>query len=232
MELGSVPRPPRKPSVLHEYPVGQAEHDEGRDAAQDEPPAAGEEQHPDRSQADDDEEVHAPTVGGVEGGERAEPRGEESRLGGLRHRLDHGAEGPVRSLPGAATGPRLEQCHPDEEHAPAREDDPPQTRSREGALGQRDEDAGGAVEEHGAGRTEEPCQPGSEDPPEGLAEHPDDEAPAGARRAPEAGPPAPRGHQQPDAQPELDPDGGGRRLDGVVGPDGHAAVHQMLDPRR
>ena len=38
-------------------------------------------------------------------------------------------------------------------------------------------------------------------------------------------------NQQPDAQPDLDPHGGRRRLDRVIGPDGGPTVDEVLDPR-
>ena len=40
MELGSVPRPPKKPEVLDEDPVGQGQDDESDEAAEHEPACA------------------------------------------------------------------------------------------------------------------------------------------------------------------------------------------------
>ena len=53
--------------------------------------------------------------------------------------------------------------------------------------------------------------------------------PALARPA-EPRPPAPGGDDEPEAEPHLDPDGGRGGLDRMVGPDGDAAVHEVLDP--
>ncbi len=58
------------------------------------------------------------------------------------------------------------------------------------------------------------------------------EAPADARRSGQARPPSPGCGQQPEPEPELDPDDGRRGLDGMVGPDGRAAVHEVAHPRR
>ena len=69
----------------------------------------------------------------------------------------------------------------------------PRRGGGEGTLGQRDQHAGDAVEQHGPGRPEEPGRPGGEDAAEGLAEDPHDESPAGAGQARPAATTGPRG---------------------------------------
>ena len=118
-----------------------------------------------------------------------------------------GAE-PARAgaaAPKAPTRPRLEHRHGDEEGSHRTQDGPSQPGRRPDPIGKRNEEAGGAVEQHRTRRTEQPGQPGREDPTERLAEYPDHETPAEARETAQLGPSAPGYQEQPKADPHLDP---------------------------
>ncbi len=58
----------------------------------------------------------------------------------------------------------------------------PSARCRPGPVGEGDQGAGGAVEEHRARRAEQPRETRGKDPPEGLAEHPHSETPPDAHQ--------------------------------------------------
>ena len=146
---------------------------------------------------------------------------------------DHAGQRPgAPALPETPAGPRLQQGHADQEHAARGEDDAAESRGGEGPFGQRDQDAGDAVEEDGPRRSEQPGRPRGEDAAEGLAEHPHDEPPADTGETAQARPPAAGCDEEPQPEPDLDPDRRRRRLDRMVGPDGHAAVDEVLDPAR
>ena len=153
-------------------------------------------------------------------------------MGGLRHDPDHSGQCPPAALPVAPAGPCLQDRHADEEHATEADDDAPEAGRGEGAFRKRDEDSRRAVEEHGPGGPEQPGQARTEDPAEGFAEHPHEKPPRHGGGAAESRPPTARGHHEPHAEAELNPDGGGGGLYGVIGPNGGAAVHEVLHPSR
>src|ERR1019366_9513217 len=67
---------------------------------------------------------------------------------------------------------------------------------------------------------------------EDLTEDPDDQAPAVRGQAAQAGPRAPGPGEQPDANPDLAPDGRRRGVDRMIGPSPHAPVRYLLHPSR
>ena len=232
MELGSVPSPPKKPRSSTSTQSATQSTRRAIEPAQDQAPASAEEEAPDCRQAYHCEQVDCPAVCADERGERRQPRREERRLGGLRHGPDHSGQCPAVTLPVAPAGPCLQDRHADEEHATEADDDAPEPGLGERTFRQGDEDSRCAVEEHGPGSPEQPGQARTEDPAEGLAEHPDEKSPRHGGGAAESRPPTAGGDQEPDPETELNPDGGGRGLNGVIGPNGGAAVHEVLHPSR
>ena len=118
------------------------------------------------------------------------------------------------------------------QNAPCPQNPPAQPRSPPRRLGQGDERSGHAIEQHGTWKAEQPALAGGEYLPEGLAEHPDDQAPSDGGHPAQAGPGPFRPSQQPHPEADLDPDGGGRDGHGVVAPDRCHGVVEVLDPGR
>ena len=238
IELGSVPTPPKKPRSWTKHPVGQAQHGTGDDADAQESDPPAHETGADADQGHHHHEVDRPPVSGVERCEGPQPRGQERRLGDLAHLGDHGREGPGGrgqmglARPGPPSRPGLEDAHPDEEGAHSPQEPPAELGRLPAPVGQRHQYPGHDIEEdRRRGRRTASCA-GAEDAAEGLAEHPDDQAPARAHQ-PGAPRPVPAGGDQqehPDA--DLDPDGGGGGGDRMVGPDGGPGVDQVLHPPR
>ena len=70
---------------------------------------------------------------------------------------------------------------------------------------QHEQGPGDNIKEDSPGRTEEPAASMAEDAPERLAEHPDDESPAGTNRTCCPGQGSPRGDQEKGSDADLDP---------------------------
>src|SRR5690349_1371258 len=141
MLFGSVPRPPKKPRSS--MSTQSARHAAARNTT-----------------------VTRSTARRVEGGERADPGGQEPRLLGLRHRGRYpgqGAGAPMFGpLPETAAGPGLQYRHPGEEHAHDGKHGAAEPGTAPVALRQGDEHTRGAVEARRTRGAEQPRQPRGE----------------------------------------------------------------------
>ena len=227
--------------ILHQHPVGQAEHDPERDRVPDQPGSPGQEDRAHRGQRDHHDQVDREAMAGDERAEAGQQGRKDVRLRGARHRLDHPGErsglAVHRARPETAARPGLKQRHAEEEQPQAGQQQAAHRqaagpRPAPGALRQRDERARDHVEQDGAGCPGQPAQARREDPAERLPEDPHDQAPADAGRPGQPGPGPARGDDEPAANADLDPDARGAGLDGVIRPGGAAPVDQVLHPRR
>ena len=139
--VGIGAHPTEEAQILHEDPVSQAERHKRDQADEGESGATAQQQSADGGQDDDGEEVDRPPVGGDEGLEGRDPRGEEARLRRLGHCADHAGQRPAVALPEPSSRPRLQHGHPDQEHPAQCEHDAAQTGGGVGPFGQSDEDA-------------------------------------------------------------------------------------------
>src|SRR5664280_828860 len=120
-------------------------------------------------------------------------------------------------LPEAPTRPGLESCHHQQEHPDRDGDDATELSTGPRTFGQGNEHPAHHIDQYRSGRTEQEGEPRGEQATEGRAEHPHDQPPPDTYQAGGPGPPAARGHQQQDPDPQLDPHRRGGRSGGVPG---------------
>ncbi len=156
------------------------------------------------------------------------------RLRGGRHVPDHAGQhagaAVAAALPEAAPRPGLQHGHAEQEQPEPGQYPPAEPGGAPLPVRQRHQQAGHTVEGGRARRAEQERLARREDPAEGLAEHPDHQAPARAGQPGEPGRPASGRSDQPGPDAELDPDRRGAGLDRVIRPAGPGPVHQVLDP--
>ena len=223
MLFGSVPSPPRKPrswtstqsARQNTMPNHTAYRTSRGRPVRKIAPIAGEHDH--------HHQVHREAVARRERPEVGQQGGQDVRLRGRGHLLDHAGQGARLAadgaLPEAAARPGLQHRHADEEQPDPAQQQPPEPRAPPGVLRQRDQRSGHHVDQHGPGRPGQPAQPGREDPAERLPEHPHHQAPGHAGQPGQPGPRPVHRDQQPGAEPDLDPHRGRAGLDRVEGPD-------------
>ena len=162
MLFGSVPTPPKKPQILNQDPVGEAQEGGGDDSHPRQSWLPTDPRHQqtcaDQCHRHDHEEVHAPAVGGVEASEPRHHRTDRPRLRRPAHVLHHrrqaapappvGSAGPARP----AAWPTLQQRHRQEERTRCRSARSGRAAARPArTVRKRHQEPGECVEQHRPG---------------------------------------------------------------------------------
>ncbi len=149
MELGSVPNPPKKPRSSTR--TQSARHSD-TSATRPPRPSRGRplsSRPPMVARATTAKRLTAHPWAATKDAEGRDPRREEARLRGSRHRADHAGQRPAAALPEPSSRPGLQHGHADQEQPAQCEHDAAETGGGVGPFGQGDEDAGDAIEEDG-----------------------------------------------------------------------------------